>query len=203
MTEARDRLSRLRTKLVTRIVAGIGGFAAVALSLGMTVYDARTKPPPQVAAGQAIEAGQWKIEISGVEAGTSLPDGRRAAAGRGAVILTAKLTNRTGASSSDYAQAIELETAVQGIDDRPTTYLLRDKSYLRQLQPLLTERVAYVWTYPLASTLPPKLQFNLVSRKFKARDNLYAASGWFNPSVVGEIELPLIAGVTPASQAVQ
>lgn len=175
----------------------------MALSLGMTLYDARTKPPPHVAAGQAIEAGQWTIEINGVEAGTTLPDGRRAAAGRGAVILTAKLTNRTGASSSDYTQAIKLETAIKGIDDRPTTYLLRDKSYLRQLHPLLTERVAYVWTYPLAATLPPRLQFNLVARKFKARDNLYAASGWFNPSVVGEVELPLIAGVTPASQAVQ
>lgn len=192
MTDIRDRLSRIRTKFVTRMIAGIGGSAAVIVSLGMTLYDARTQPPPSVSVGQPVDAGQWTIELEGIETGATLPDGRHPAAGRGAIILTAKLTNRTGASSSDVGQAIKLVTAVPGLDDRPTTYLLRDRTLLRHLQPRLTERVAYVWTYPLTATLPARAKVDLLARKYKARDNLYAASGWFNPSVVGVIEMPLI-----------
>lgn len=169
----------------------------------MAVLEARPTPPPSIAAGQSVDAGQWAIEVETIDAGTTLPDGRRSTAGRGALMLTAKLTNRTGTSTSDFLQAIKLTTPIPGIDDKPTVYLLRDRTYLRQLHPGLAERVTYVWTYPLTAKLPQKARFELVARKYKPRDNLYAASGWFNPSVVGTIELPLAtdsASLVPAVQ---
>lgn len=167
------------------------------------MLEARPTPPPSIATGQSVDAGQWSIEVEAVDSGTNLPDGRRTTAGRGALLLTAKLTNRTGTSTSDYLQAIKLATAIPGIDDRPLVYLLRDRTYLRQLHPGLPERVTYVWTYPLTSTLPQKARFELVARKYKPRDNLYAASGWFNPSVVGTIELPLATDSASLSRAIQ
>lgn len=197
MTEVRpSRFQSWRT----RTVAGAGGIAALLTSWGIGLFEVRTQPaPPGLRAGQSIAAGEWEVRLDSAQVGTLAPDGR-ALYGREALLIPAQLLNRTGRTSNSYNQAIKLVTAIPGIDRQPDAFLVRDRERLTQLHPGLPEQIVFMWTFPKGTHLPARLRFAIEARDFKPRDNLYAAAGWFNPHVLGTIDLPVTRAPTAQPQ---
>ena len=71
-----------------------------------------------------------------------------------ALVLEADMTNRTAESSKDYFRLFQLATPLGGEVDRPFIVLARDSKLSPELQPGMTERMAYVWMLPKAAKLP-------------------------------------------------
>ncbi|ALM86048.1 hypothetical protein [Bordetella sp. N] len=185
----------------SRLTAGIGGIAAIAVSWGIGLFETRTAPVrPVLPVGQAIEAGQWTVRLDRVDVSDRMPGASRAyMAGRQVIVLYLQATNRTAATSNAFMQAVKLDTPIQGVDARPTAYLLRDHVVLADLQPALPEEMALVWTLPANQTVPATVRFTVEAMRYKAADNLYAQPLWSDPRQVGVVDLPVTPrqGVNP------
>jgi hypothetical protein len=44
---------------------------------------------------------------------------------------------------------------------------------------------------PPAAEAPAQAAFAVESKTYKPIDNLYGAPGWFNPAIIGRVELPV------------
>jgi len=178
-------------KFRARLAAGIGSTIAVCAA---TVYGILGAAPlPAVTgytAGSRIEAGQWLViprrawvseekKVLGVR----LQEGERA------LVVEADLSNRTQASTRDYAKLLKLQS-VGGVSvPDPEVALVREARPLPLLHPGLAERVAFVWKLPASAVLPTSLEADVVAKTYKPVDNLYGTPGWFNPRVVGRITM--------------
>lgn len=198
MADANGTLSRLRAgfsrqSLKAKLLTGIGGLAAAAISLGFSLYHLRNPElVPSKAAGDAIEAGRWLVTPGPAQAAASLPDGRQVRDGRRAVVLDLTLANRSERTSNAFAGLLKLTNVANA--EGPDFYLVRDKDRLYALQPRLQERLQAVWTLPANATLPAALEFTVSGETFKPKDNLYGAPGWFNRHDVARVSVPLAAG---------
>lgn len=183
----------LRRSLASKLTIGIGGLLALGLTTAQTLRDAM--PPaslPAARVGQSIEAGRWQVVIH--EAGLSKaprPDGYRGRPGMKALNVDLDLMNRSSESSNAFARILSFDPPIAGLSPSPTGYLLRDGAILGALQPGLPERIRLVWDLPEATPLPEALRIVVTGETFKARDNLLAAPGWFNPKPVAAVTLPL------------
>ncbi|MEW9306563.1 hypothetical protein ACETRX_11625 [Labrys portucalensis] len=201
MADANGTLSKLRAgfsrqSLKTKVLTGIGGFAAAAISLGASLYQLRNPDQvPNRAAGQTIEAGRWLVTPNAAAPASVLPDGRPVKAGRRAVVLELTLANRTEGTSNAVTGILKL-TNVAGAEG-PDFYLVRDRERLMALQPRLPERLQAVWTLPADAALPKTLELTVAGVTFKPKDNLYGAPGWFNPHDVARVSVPLDAAGAP------
>lgn len=184
-------ISRKANKaLLAKVLAGIGGFIAAAISLGYSLYEKRQADIiPQVAAAAPIEAGRWKVSLNAGAIGSEMPNGSRVSPGKQAIVIDMTLENLSAESSNIYRDLVRL----QGIPNPPMPqyYLVRDKDVLWDMQPMMPEAVKAVWQVPADLELPDVLKIKVDRAQFKPRDNLYAAPGWFSSGSVAQVALPL------------
>lgn len=184
-------IKKANKALFTRIAAGIGGLLAGALSLGFSIYEARTSAEvAQVAAGASVKTGQWEVTLHSADAVVQTPDGLRIADGKKALMIDMTLENLTAESSNLYRNTLKLENIPNA--PAPQFYLLRDRDVLWELQPMMPETVKAVWQLPATQQLPKVLKVSIVGTAYKPKDNLYAAPGWFNPTDVARVDLPVM-----------
>jgi HAMP domain-containing protein len=181
-----------KLRWTTRLLAGVGGLAAAAVSFGLAVWDKREAPEiPRVEAGQRVEAGRWIVTLISARAADETPDGRPSRGGRKAVIVDLSLENRTAETSNVYYDVLKIEGLPPGADQKPMLYLARDKELLSGLQPRLAERVSAVWLWPAGVAPPERLGVTIQADRFKPRDNLYAAPLWTNRYAAGAASLKI------------
>ncbi len=201
MADANGTLSKLRAgfsrqSLKAKLLTGIGGFAAAAISLGVSVYHLRNPEPIAIKApGETIEAGRWLVTTGAAAPAGTLPDGRPVKQGRRAVVLDLTLANRSERTTNIVAGLLKLTNVANA--EGPDFYLVRDRERLMALQPRLPERLQAVWTLPADTPLPDRLELTVAGATFKPKDNLYGAPGWFNPRDVARVSLPLVPAGNP------
>jgi hypothetical protein len=172
------------------LFTGAGGLLAAAISIGYSLYEQREADIiPQVEAATPVEAGRWKVSITASAIGAVMPNGARISPGTKAVIVEMMLENISAESSNLYSDLIRLANVPA--PPKPQYYLKRDRAILWDLQPRMPEAVTAVWEVPAALALPDVLRLRIEGARFKPRDNLYAAPGWFPADSVAEIVLPL------------
>lgn len=160
------------------MLAGIGGLLAATISLGYSVYDQRDVGiVPEVQLGTSVDAGRGRVAVMSVAVGTTKPDGLRTMEGKKTIKLDMMLENISAESSNLYRDLIELDDVPESL--KPEYYLQRDRSILWDLQPRMPQAVTAVWEVPAELPLPNVLRLRIEGAIFKARDNLYAAPGWF------------------------
>jgi hypothetical protein len=180
----------LRRRFAFRLTAALGGLMALGLSAALGFLDIHAKRSvPELRQGIPVAAGRWRVEVERAWTGLTLPDGRKVAQGRRALIVEAKLTNISAATSNDFYALFK--PLAPPLDTRPMLYLERDRDLLRELHPDLPERIAAVWTFPDGEPPPVALRLALQGETYKPRDNLYASAGWFDPHLVGSLALPV------------
>jgi hypothetical protein len=183
-------IGKANKAIVGRVVAGIGGLLAASLSLGISIYQAgHQQDVASVPPGTTVNAGRWNVTVNSSSIATESPDGMRLADGKKALVVNLTLENLSATSSNIYSDAIK----VDNIADlpRPQFYLSRDKEMLGDLQPMMPEAISAVWEVSADAPLPKTLSLSIVGYKFKPKDNLYAAPGWFNPADVAKVDLPI------------
>lgn len=192
-------LSKPRPKLLATLTAGIGGLAAAAVSLVMSLYEARNPAvTPQIAMGAPADAGRWIVTPRSAVVAATLPDGRKPPGGGTALVAELVLENRTAATSNAFYATVTLANPPPGVEAKPAFhYLKRDGALLGALQPRMPETVQAVWTLPPGMAAPPALRLAILGESFKPKDNLYGAPGWFDPKVIGEATLPIVAAAAP------
>jgi len=192
-------ISRKTNKaLLTKLLAGIGGLLAAAISLGYSLYEKRqAEIIPQVAIATPVDAGRWKVSLNGGVTGGEMPNGSHITPGKQAIAIDMVLENLSVESANSYRHLIKL----QNIPDAPMPqfYLMRDKDILWDMQPMMPEVVKAVWQVPADLSLPKELRVMVEGETFKPRDNLYAAPGWFPSGSVAQVALPLAPA--PAAEA--
>lgn len=175
---------------LTRLVAGAGGLLAAALSLGYSLYEQRESDlVRQVQANTSLEAGRWKVLVTGSRVSASTPDGLQISKGKRAILVNMILENISAESSNLYGTLIRIANMPDV--PRPQYYLVRDRAILWDLQPRMPELVVAVWEFPETSQLPDVLKLQVEGERFKPRDNLYSAPGWFPAGAVATMSLPL------------
>ncbi|TXH85092.1 MAG: hypothetical protein E6Q77_01125 [Rhizobium sp.] len=190
-------IKKTNKALYTRIAAGIGGLLAGALSLGLSIYETRTGAEVmQIEAGTPVNSGQWKVSLSSAGTAAQTPDGLRVSEGKMALTVDLTLENLTAESSNLYRDTLKLENIAHA--PAPQFYLVRDGEPLWDLQPMLPEAVKAVWELPANAALPKVLKVAIVGTTYKPKDNLYAAPGWFNPTDVARVDLPVSAAAEGA-----
>lgn len=188
-------------RFLGRLTAGIGGLIAAVASTGVAIYHARTAPgTPAIELGRPVEAGRWLVTLRAARAADRTPDGRKPQNGAFAVMVDADLLNRSGESTNIFGQVFRLVDAPKGVDPKPTLYLRRDGQMASALQPRLPEAVVVAWSYPDGASRPAEVRIAITGDRFKPKDNLYAAPGWFNPQVVGEARVTVAAQPEPTPE---
>jgi hypothetical protein len=184
---------------LTRVLAGIGGLLAAAISLGYSLYEQREAGVvPKVEAGRPVEAGRWNVSITSSAIGAVMPNGARISPGKKAIVVDMLLENISAESSNLYGDLITLANVPDA--PKPQYYLKRDRSILWDLQPRMPEAVSAIWEVPESLAIPKVLQLRVEGAFFKPRDNLYSAPGWFPSGSIAEVALPLgvaAAGAEP------
>ena len=192
-------IKKANKALYTRVAAGIGGSLAAALSLGLSLYATRTSTEiARIAPGTPIKTGQWEVALASAETLALLPNGSHVTDGKRALAIDLTIKNLTAESSNLYFQTLKLDNIPNA--PVPQFYLMRDKELLWDLQPMMPETVKAVWELPATETLPKVLNVTVIGTTYKAKDNLYSAPGWFNPTDVARVSLPVTAaagGATP------
>lgn len=188
-------IKKTNKALYARIAAAIGGILAGAISIGLSIYETRTGAEvAQVAAGASVNSGQWKVILNSASLAAQTPDGRRVSDDRKALTLDLTLENLSAESSNLYGETLKLDNIPNA--PIPQFYLARDRELLRDLQPMMPETVKAVWELPATAALPKVLKVTIVGTTYKPKDNLYAAPGWFNPTDIARVDLP----VAPAAE---
>lgn len=176
--------------IIGRVVAGIGGLLAATLSFGISIYQAGHKQEiPAVSPGTVVNAGRWNVTVNSSDITTQTPAGFPMVAGKKALVVHLTLENLTARSSNIYADTLKINNVADL--QRPAFYLSRDREVLGNLEPAMPQAVSVVWEVPADMALPKMLELSIVGEKFKPKDNLYAAPGWFNPADVARVELPV------------
>jgi hypothetical protein len=182
---------RVLQSLKSRIAAALAGIGTLVAAASVALYGAYGKisrgDEPVFAAGTAIQTGQWRVVPQRAWTASGKAYGVPVKPGATALVLEAELTNRTAESSADYLGVFRWNAAA----GKPYVVGLRDSLQMPYLQPGLPERVAFIWTLPPSAAAPAQAAFAVASKTYKPIDNLYGAPGWFNPAVVGRVELPV------------
>jgi len=187
-----QRLGGLKSRTVVWLTTSIGGLLAAGLVLGMTIASYRTdQPVPRFPAGAPIEAGEWLVVPLSARIDRATPDGRPTRDGQKALVVEVELTNRTAASSNSFYRLVTLDSPLA--EERPDVFLLRDGDRVAELHPDMAERLALVWTMPQDAAVPPVLKLAIHASVYKRRDNLWGHSGWYNPHVLGTVDMPVQA----------
>ncbi|SFA76183.1 hypothetical protein SAMN03159496_00208 [Rhizobium sp. NFR07] len=190
-------MRKTRKAWLTRVLAGIGGLLAAAISLGYSLYEQREADVvPKVEVGRPVEAGRWNVSIASSAIGTVMPNGARISPSKKAIVVDMVLENISAESSNLYGDLIRLANVPDA--PKPQYYLKRDRSILWDLQPRMPEAVSAIWEVPETLVLPKVLQLRVEGTFFKPRDNLYSAPGWFPSGSFAEVALPLDAAAAGA-----
>ena len=187
----------IRKKLKVWFTVGVGTVAAVLVAGLLGAFGALPKPPvPLLPAGNPIETGQWLVAPRrAYVAGERIYD-LPVKPDQQALVLEADMTNRTAESSKDYFNLFQVAAPLSVGLDMPFVVLVRDARLSPELQPGMTERMAYVWMLPKSVALPADLSFAINTQIYKRQDNLYGMPGWFNEHELGRVSVP----VKPAAQ---
>ncbi|MDQ8730257.1 hypothetical protein [Bradyrhizobium sp. LHD-71] len=185
-------ISGLRQGLATRIVTGIGGAIAVIVSTGYAIVEAVPSAQiPQVEPSAPIAAGAWQVVPLQAAIQMRRPDGNPVSKGTRALVIELDMTNQTASSRNDFASVLAAEPLGARMEGTPTFYLMRDKAILSTLHPNMTERVAAMWPLAENAAIPTHVRLTITAKTYKPRDNLYGAPGWFNPTKVATVTLPV------------
>lgn len=177
----------------TKILAGIGGLLAAALSFTYSIYQGQVAGEvPKADPGKVVDAGRWNVTATSASLAEKMPDGSHVSPGKKALVVDFVLENRSAESSNIYRDVLKIENVADA--DKPQFYLMRDRALLWDVQPLMPEQVQAVWQVPREMVLPGHLKLAVVGAIFKPRDNLYAAPGWFPTKPVAVVDLPLASG---------
>lgn len=190
---ALSAIRKARTTFYQRLLAGAGGLVAAALSLGYSLYEARNGGEIMTVSPETVvNAGRWNVTLHSGSIAMQTPDGLKLQDGGKALVVDLTLENLSAESSNLYAEALKLDNIAS--PPRPYFYLTRDKALLGDLQPMMPENVKAVWQMPADQPLPEALIVSIVGSRYKPKDNLYAAPGWFDPAEVAKATLPLTEG---------
>ncbi|QND51644.1 hypothetical protein HB779_06835 [Phyllobacterium sp. 628] len=185
----------LRSKAFAWISAGIGGFAAVAVAIGLGVFEGQAKVEiPAIAPGQSLDAGKWLIKPLKAWFTDQKIFMLTPKAGQKALVLEAELMNRTAQSDKDYYEVFQLPPDIMAKAEKPMFFLARDESVMPSLQPGMPERMVYVWIVPADIVPKDSLDFSIEAETFKLRNNLTGEPGWWGKYTAGTVNLPLQPG---------
>ncbi|MCY1517780.1 hypothetical protein D9M68_524780 [compost metagenome] len=181
--------------LKTRVAARLASVGALVAAASVALYGAYGKinrsTEPVFSPGAAIQTGQWHVVPRRAWTSAARTYGVPLKPGTTALVLEADLTNRTAESSSDYLGVFHWRAPAGSTIGKPIVVGLRDTQQMPYLQPGLPERVAFIWMLPPAAAAPSQAAFGVESKTYKPIDNLYGAPGWFNPAILGRVELPV------------
>jgi hypothetical protein len=104
------------------------------------------------------------------------------------------MTNRTAKSSKDYFEILRASQTAVNAATKPFIVLMRDSTLSPELHPGMPERMAYIWEMPPGAVSPTSFDLTVIGKTYKQRDNLYGLPGWFNPTPIGTLALPVGAG---------
>ena len=177
------------------VFAGIGTAAAIAVANVLGAFGARHEPLPVLAPGNQVETGQWllkPLKAYAAEGGNLY--GVPLKPGAEALVFEVEMTNRTAKSSKDYFDVLQANQATIDPAVKPFIVLTRDSTLSPELHPGMPERMAYIWQLPDGSVPPTSLDRAVIRKTYKPRDNLYGLPGWFNPTPVGTLTMPVGTG---------
>ncbi|MER8697063.1 hypothetical protein NKI77_30090 [Mesorhizobium opportunistum] len=195
-------LKTARSRVQTWITAGAGTIAALFVAGLMGAFGALpAHAPPQLPPDTAIDAGRWRVQPVRAYVSHARVHGVVLKPGQKALVLEADMTNRTAQSDKAYFDVFRPD-GIDLPDSRPMIALTRDATLTPELDPGMTERMAYVWPLAGDAAVPSTLAFGITAEIFKPRDNLYGTPGWYNPYRLGTVTLPVVdvpATETPGS----
>lgn len=186
-------LARLRQAVGAKLTIGVGGALALAITSGQSLLEALEPPAlPALAAGAPLDAGRWRVVLHEARlTAQSRPDGPPASDGVQFLTLDLDLANRSSETDNSFARILAVDPAIEGLQPKPTFWLMRDRGMLSALQPGLPERVRVIWRLASGAKAPERLRLVVHGETFKPRDNLFATPGWFNRKPVAAATLPI------------
>ncbi|TRC86999.1 hypothetical protein FJV76_30700 [Mesorhizobium sp. WSM4303] len=185
-------LEGARSRLKAWIVTGIGTAAAIAVAGVLGAFEAGHAQVPVLARAGPIETGQWLLQpVKAYVSAEKYVYGTLRKPGTKALVFEVDMTNRTAQSTKDYFDLVQATRPPLDPATKPYIVLTRDSTLSPELHPGMTERMAYVWELPEGGAVPASLGLTVMSKIYKQRDNLYGLPGWFNPSPVGTLTIPV------------
>ncbi|MDX8480020.1 hypothetical protein RFN28_16230 [Mesorhizobium sp. VK24D] len=176
-------------------MAGIGTAAAIAVAGVMGAFGARHEPVPVLAPASRIETGQWLLRpLKAYVTAEKNVYGAPLKSGGKALVLELEMTNRTAKSTKDYFEVLQPNPAIIDPATKPFIVLTRDSTLSPELHPGMPERMAYIWQLSDGAAPPASLDLTIIHKTYKQRDNLYGLPGWFNPTPIGVLMLPVGSG---------
>jgi hypothetical protein len=148
---------------------------------------------PLLAAGTAIDAGQWRVKPLRARLSTEHPLRQPAGQAGSYLLVEIEFTNLMKRSSRDLGFVVHLEHPQAKQLGEPSFVLVRDMTLPDRLHPDMPETLLLVWNWPAGMTVPPELQLSIYAKTFKPVDNLVGSPGWFNPAPVASAKLALSA----------
>lgn len=196
---------RVLHSLKARVVTGVAGVGSLAAAASVALYGAydgtRTAAELVFGADSTVQTGQWRLvpRAAWLAASDKVYD-VRLKPGHTALVVEAELTNRTAESTRDYLDLLQWRAPPGITPGTPTLVSVRDPQYGPSLHPGLPERVAFIWSMPPGVAPPRQAAFAVESKTYKPVDNLYGTPGWFNPVLIGRVELPVRADAPEAAR---
>ncbi|AUL14828.1 hypothetical protein AZ20_1560 [Bordetella bronchiseptica E014] len=188
---------RVLHSLKARVVTGVAGIGSLAAAASVALYGAydgtRAVAEPVFGAGSTVQTGQWRLVPHAAWLASGKVYDVWVKPGHSALVVEAELTNRTAESSHDYLDLLQWRAPPGVTPAQPAVVSVRDPQQGPALHPGLPERVAFVWPLPAGVAPPPQAVFAVESKTYKPVDNLYGTPGWFNPVLIGRVELPVRA----------
>lgn len=184
-----------RVSMGRKLRGTIGGGLAALAGVAVAIVNSQPKPLPELDTRQPIETGQWRVEPLAMYVTEKAIRDIPLRDGYPALVLEARLTNRTAASSSDYQTLFNPGIAQNTRDARPIVILARDRTDNTSptLHPALPETVVFFWSYPGGrGTASLKVKMN--TKSYKAVDNLKGLPGWFNERPIGYMTSTFLSG---------
>lgn len=182
-------LESARSRLKTWVAAGIGTAAAIAVA---GAFGARHAQVPVLAPASPIETGQWLLQpVKAYVSAEKYVYGTLLKPGAKALVFEVDMTNRTAQSTKDYFELLQATRPPLDPATKPYIVLTRDSTLSPELHPGMTEHMAYIWELPDGTAAPASLDLTVISKIYKQRDNLYGLPGWFNPSPIGTLTIPV------------
>lgn len=188
-------LENAGSRLKAWTVAGVGTAAAVAVAGVLGAFEARHEPLPALAPASRIETGEWLLRpLKAYVTTEKYAYGTLLKPGGKALVLELEMTNRTAKSTKDYFDVLQASRTIVDPATKPFIVLTRDSTMSLELHPGMPERMAYIWQLPDGATAPASFDLTVIRKTYKARDNLYGLPGWFNPTPIGTMTIPVGAG---------
>jgi hypothetical protein len=188
----------LRAKLLAVLLAG-GAIAIIAAFGGLRASATRRRP--QIAAGQSVDAGEWRVRPLRAWMDGRCPTAGATAPAASCLHAEVECTNLTSASRMGVASALRLVDPPAPAGVEPHLTLVCDGTVLGLLHPQMPERVVMGWKLAAERPADPlrAAAFAVWARRFKERDNLLGGEGWFDPKQVAQVRLPVTLERAPGA----